>query len=178
MACGPLLLNGKATTVRTSTLFLAQRLFGLIPETRFFGFKRALMRCAGAEVESGVRLCSSARVLGAGALALGQDTWVGHQVLICAGSRVSVGKRVDIGPRVYIGTGTHEIDPRGPRAAGQGINEDVTIGDGAWLGAACVVLPGVTVGEGAVVAAGAVVTESVPAHVVVAGVPARVIRAL
>jgi acetyltransferase-like isoleucine patch superfamily enzyme len=40
------------------------------------------------------------------------------------------------------------------------------------------VLQGVTVGEDAVVAAGAVVTHDVPARTLVAGVPARVVRAL
>jgi maltose O-acetyltransferase len=54
----------------------------------------------------------------------------------------------------------------------------VTIGNGAWLGARCTILPGVNVGEGAIVAAGAVVTHDVPANTMVAGVPARAIRDL
>ena len=47
-----------------------------------------------------------------------------------------------------------------------------------WLGAAAVVTDGVRIGRGAVVAAGAVVTKDVPAHTVVGGVPARVLRDL
>jgi serine acetyltransferase len=54
----------------------------------------------------------------------------------------------------------------------------VVIEDDVWLGTNVVVLPGVRVGRGAVVGAGAVVTEDVPPFTVVAGVPARVIRAL
>ncbi len=54
----------------------------------------------------------------------------------------------------------------------------VTICDGVWLGARCTILPGVTVGEGAVVGAGAVVNKNVPAHTLVAGVPAVCIREL
>ena len=40
------------------------------------------------------------------------------------------------------------------------------------------ILPGVTLGDNVIVAAGAVVTRSFPANVMVAGVPARVVREL
>jgi hypothetical protein len=101
---------------------------------------------------------------------------VTHQVLICAGSRVTLGKDVDIVPGVYIGTETHEIDSQGPQSAGTSINRDVVVQDGVWLGAGCIVLPGVTVGMKSVIAAGAVVTEDIPAQVIAARVPARVIK--
>jgi acetyltransferase-like isoleucine patch superfamily enzyme len=55
-------------------------------------------------------------------------------------------------------------------------NEKVIVGDHAWLGAGCVLLPGVRVGEGAIVGAGAVVTKDVAPYTVVAGVPARFLR--
>lgn len=45
-----------------------------------------------------------------------------------------------------------------------------------WLGANVTVLPGVTIGEGSVIAAGAVVIKDVPANMIAAGVPAKVIR--
>ncbi len=54
----------------------------------------------------------------------------------------------------------------------------VTIRDKAWVGARSILLKGVTVGEGAVVGAGSVVTRDVPDWTVVAGNPARVIRAV
>lgn len=54
----------------------------------------------------------------------------------------------------------------------------VVLARGCYLGAGCMVLPGVTVGEQAVVAAGAVVTRDVPPRTLVAGVPARVLRTL
>ena len=54
----------------------------------------------------------------------------------------------------------------------------IAIGDNVMVAAGAIVLQGVTVGDDAVVAAGAVVTKDVPARTLVAGVAARVIRAL
>ena len=50
------------------------------------------------------------------------------------------------------------------------------IGDNVLVGANAVVIEGVQVGNGSVVAAGAIVTQDVPENVVVAGVPARIIK--
>ena len=52
----------------------------------------------------------------------------------------------------------------------------IDVGDDAWIGASATILPGVTLGARVIVGAGAVVTDSVPADVVVAGIPARIIR--
>ncbi len=59
----------------------------------------------------------------------------------------------------------------------QGITaEGIVVEDDVWLGAASVITDGVRIGKGAVVAAGAVVTNDVPPHTVVGGVPAKVIK--
>jgi acetyltransferase-like isoleucine patch superfamily enzyme len=68
--------------------------------------------------------------------------------------------------------GSHE------RRAGAVRHDPITIGNGSWIGASATVLAGVSIGSGAVVAAGAVVTEDVPDDVVVAGVPARIVKRL
>ena len=60
-------------------------------------------------------------------------------------------------------------------------NENVrlrTIGKGCWIGGHAMINPGVTLGDNVVVGSGAVVTRSFPDNVLVAGVPARVIREL
>lgn len=54
----------------------------------------------------------------------------------------------------------------------------VIIGDNVWIGSNATILPGVTIGNNSVVAAGAVVTKDVPENVVVAGIPAKVIKGI
>ncbi len=56
------------------------------------------------------------------------------------------------------------------------IVKETKIEDQVWIGANCVVVPGVTVGKHAVVAAGSVVTKDVPAFSIVGGNPAKLIR--
>ena len=89
----------------------------------------------------------------------------------------TIGDRVNLGPFVRLITDAHEIGPAS-RRAGAVRYDPITIGAGTWIGAAATVLGGVSIGAGAVVAAGAVVVSDVPANTVVAGVPARVVRAL
>jgi maltose O-acetyltransferase len=93
-----------------------------------------------------------------------------------AGS-ILIGNHVGISPGSMFLTGTHNIGNWNNRV-GQMEPRPILVSNGVWLGARCTVMPGVTIGEGAVIGAGALVTRDVPAHTVVVGVPARVIREL
>ncbi|ROI12996.1 acyltransferase [Epilithonimonas hominis] len=52
----------------------------------------------------------------------------------------------------------------------------ISIGNKVWIGMNCIILKGVSIGDNSVVAAGSVVTKDVPANVLVAGVPAKIIK--
>lgn len=164
--------------MNTLLLFVVQKLFPIIPDTRGFGAKRFLLRLAGARIGKNVRICSSVRIVGNGILSIGDNTWVGHQSFISVSETLTIGKDVNIAPRVYIGTGTHEIDCNGTSIAGKGVSLPVRIGDGAWLCANCCIIAGVSVGKKSIIAAGAVVIESVPDGELWGGVPAKKLRGL
>jgi len=69
----------------------------------------------------------------------------------------------------------HDVDPA-RRHAGTQRMAPVEIGDNVFVGMGVRILKGVTIGSGSVIGAGAVVTSSIPAGVVAAGNPARVVR--
>ena len=84
-----------------------------------------------------------------------------------------VGSRAHSGNVGY--TAMHPLDAAA-RRSGLEYALPVTIGDGVWLGGGAIVCPGVTIGEDPVVGAGSVVMRGLPAGVVAAGNPYRVIR--
>lgn len=108
---------------------------------------------------------------------LGRGAYVNTGVFFDGTDDISVGARAHLGMQCMILTGGHDLGPAECRA-GEIIAAPVHIGEGAWLGARVVIMPGVRVGAGAVVAAGAVVTSDCDAGGVYGGVPARLIRRL
>ena len=160
--------------MKTSRLYVMHLLMACMPPTRCFALKCALLRWAGAKVGSSVRVCSSARFYLSGHLVIGDDVWIGHEVLIVGGdSDIVIGSRVDIAPRVTLVTGSHELFTEKDRAAGKAYGLPIIIEDGSWLGVSSTILGGVTVGRCGMVAAGALVTRDVKAGSVFGGVPAR-----
>jgi maltose O-acetyltransferase len=153
---------------------LANTLMGFLPATRAYRAKAWLMRQAGVKIASSCRLTSSVKILGTTHIEIGEDTFVGHEVLITGGtSRIVIGSNVDIAPRVMILAGSHRIDMIGRHSAGEACSLDIQIEDGVWLGAGATILGGVTIGRKAVIAAGSVVTEDIPPYTVAAGVPCQ-----
>ncbi len=108
---------------------------------------------------------------------IGEGSLIGEYNVIRGQGGVRIGNRVYTSPMVQIIAVNHVFDDPTRPMVDQGITaEGIAIEDDVWIGSGAVITDGVTVGKGAVVAAGAVVTKDVPAHTVVGGVPARVIR--
>jgi maltose O-acetyltransferase len=110
-----------------------------------------------------------------GAISIGDRTFVNVDAIMLDVAPITIGAACQLATRVQLLTATHPIDPE-PRRAGWEYAQPITIADNVWLGGGVIVCPGVTIGEDTVVGAGAVVTRDLPAGVVAAGVPARVLR--
>jgi acetyltransferase-like isoleucine patch superfamily enzyme len=113
-------------------------------------------------------------------MVIGDGTWIGQQCFLHSGGGLTIGRDVGIGPAVRILTSAHAIDgidPALPILQAPIAFAPVVVEDGSDIGVGAILLPGVRVGRGAQVAAGAVVAEDVPERTIVAGVPARVVRA-
>jgi acetyltransferase-like isoleucine patch superfamily enzyme len=112
-------------------------------------------------------------------LIVGDDTYFGELNNIRVAGITRIGSKCLISQGVSIIGSNHSFVPGIPITEQPSRTDKlgVMIGDDVWIGANATILPGVTIGRGAVIAAGSVVTSDVPPDVIVAGVPARVIRA-
>jgi maltose O-acetyltransferase len=110
-----------------------------------------------------------------GAISIGAGTFVNVDAVMLDVAPIVIGEACQIATRAQLLTATHPIDPE-PRRAGWEYGAPITLADNVWLGGGVIVCPGVTIGRDTVVGAGAVVTRDLPAGVVAAGIPARVLR--
>jgi UDP-2-acetamido-3-amino-2,3-dideoxy-glucuronate N-acetyltransferase len=105
------------------------------------------------------------------------DVVIGDNVTVKCGVYLWDGLRV--GDNVFIGPNATFTNDRYPRSKQYPDSFPQTVIEHhASIGAGAVILPGVTIGHHAMVGAGAVVTRDVPAHALVVGNPARVVRML
>jgi acetyltransferase-like isoleucine patch superfamily enzyme len=86
-------------------------------------------------------------------------------------------QNITIGDKVLISWGVNILENYYHSTANETIKSaPIVIEDKVWIGCNAIILAGVTIGRGAVVAAGAVVTKDVPAGMLVAGNPAKIVR--
>lgn len=109
----------------------------------------------------------------------GKNIHVGKDVFINACCHfqdhggVTVGDGCQIGHNVVFATLNHGLAPEDRKST---YPAPIVLGQNVWVGSNATILQGVTIGDNSIVAAGAVVTSDVPDNVVVAGIPAKIIK--
>ena len=106
---------------------------------------------------------------------IGDGTYINSGMTLIDDYNITIGKGCLFGTNVTLCTTGHPIDPE-KRVEGSMYSFPITIGDGAWIGAGAIILPGITIGDYAVIGAGSVVTKDISAYTVAAGNPCKPIR--
>jgi acetyltransferase-like isoleucine patch superfamily enzyme len=157
-------------------------LCGLLPAFTASTIRTRLYRLTGINIGRNVSFLSKINITGSSAnpctnLTIGEGSIISAVQFNLEGP-VTIGRNVTVNHFVRIYTAKHEIGGSSRRFSPAFDVLPVRIKDGCWIAAGALIMPGVTIGEGAVVSAGSVVTRDVPPNVLVAGVPATVVKTL
>lgn len=105
----------------------------------------------------------------------GNNVYANFNLMLVDDCDIYVGNYVMIGPNVTLCSATHPIEPNLRKKQAQ-YNLPVYIEDNVWLGANCMIMPGITIGENSVIGAGSIVTKNIPSNVIAVGNPCKVLR--
>ncbi|MGX6978056.1 sugar O-acetyltransferase [Vagococcus elongatus] len=109
-------------------------------------------------------------------ISIGHHVYINHDMVILDCNKVTIGDNVYIGPKVGLYGANHAEDPIERTELNIVYSKPIHIGDKVWLGGGTSVLQGVSIGENSIIGAGSVVTKDIPANVIAAGNPCKVIR--
>lgn len=124
-----------------------------------------------------------------GKIIMGDYTRLGKNSIIRSVESVTIGSYTAIADNVVISdNGNHPIDPVFRRKMKEdpldgemrlwkhSAHAPVVIGENVWICESARINRGVTIGDNSIIAAGAIVTKDIPANVIAAGIPAKVIK--
>lgn len=142
----------------------------LLFETAFpvSGLKRALLRLFGARVGQGVVIKPHVRIKYPWKLAIGDHAWIGEDVWIDNLDAVDIGANSCISQGALLLCGNHNYT----KSTFDLMTGPITLEEGAWVGAKCVVCPGVTLHSHAVLTVGSIATKTLEAYGIYSGNPA------
>lgn len=135
-------------------------------------FRRWLLRRFGASVGRSVLIRPTAQFTYPWKIRLGDNVWIGEDVVLYSLGEIEVGSNTVISQQSYLCTGSHDYSQDDfPIYATR-----ISIGAEVWICAGVFVAPGVTVGRGTVVGARSLVLHDMPAGMVCYGHPCRPMR--
>ncbi len=165
----------------------------IAPQLAALGAGHMIMKPWNVRVQgSNIRLGKNLHIVTTGDRWVSFSTWamdehqgninLGDNVLVCPGSRFDSASAINVGDNCMFAAGAYVTDADWhdiyDRTMPIGATRPVTLAQNVWVGDGAIICKGVTIGENSVIGAGSVVTGDIPADVIAAGNPARVIKPL
>lgn len=113
-------------------------------------------------------------------IVIGNNTYINNGACIISdGCKIKIGENCLFGSSLQIlDSDFHDLSPANRFGGDNILKGDINIEDNVFVGNNVTILKGVVIGENSVIANGSIVTSSIPANVIAAGIPAKVIRRL
>jgi acetyltransferase-like isoleucine patch superfamily enzyme len=111
-------------------------------------------------------------------ITIGQGCFLNKNTMLAALELIEIGDHVMFANNCFVGDSDHRYDDPTKPVTWQGFEAQgpVRIGSNCWFGVGCVITGGVQIGERSVIGSNSVITRDIPAGVIAAGAPAKVIR--
>jgi putative colanic acid biosynthesis acetyltransferase WcaF len=137
-----------------------------------YGWRRFLLRVFGAQIGKGVLIRPSVSVTYPWKLCIGDWSWIGDGATLYTLGEITIGENACISQHAYLCTGSHDY----LRPSFDLYAEPIRVEPEVWVATHAFVGPGVTIGRGSIIGASSVVLKDVPAGMICAGNPLRIIR--
>jgi putative colanic acid biosynthesis acetyltransferase WcaF len=138
----------------------------------FYAPKRSLLRLFGAEIGKGVIIKPHVSIKYPWKLVIGNYVWIGEKVWIDNLAQVTLGNNSCLSQGALILCGNHNYK----RSSFDLVVGEITIDDGAWVGAKATVCPGVKMGNHSILTVGSVATSNLEEYWIYQGNPAQKLR--
>lgn len=160
-------------------IFLLRRLSISLPSV-LFGFFPIIIQ-PGCHVKIGRRatLLKHSQIISKGIIEIGTNLSVNKYSRIVAHSRITFGDNVTIAQFVSILDHDHHYEILNGQMILEGfVTKPISIGNNVWIGDKVAICKGVSIGNNVIIGSNSVVTKDIPNKVIVAGVPAVIIKPL
>ncbi len=134
--------------------------------------KVGLLRLFGAKIGKGVVIKPCVNIKFPWKLQIGNYSWVGEHVWIDNLATVNIGNNACISQGAYLLTGNHDFTA----TTFDLVTKSIVIEDGSWVGAKCVVCPGVVCKTHSILTVGSIATKQLEPYGIYQGNPAMKIK--
>lgn len=152
--------------------WIVQSLFFKTSPQFLYGWRRFLLKLFGAKIGKNVIIRPSAHIQFPWKLEIGDNAWIGDEVVLYNLGTITIGANAVVSQRSYICAGSHDYTQIDFPIS----NEPIVIEQEVWLATDVFVGPGLTIGKGAVIGARSSVFKSLEGGKVYAGSPAKFIK--
>ena len=137
-----------------------------------YGFRVKILKLFGCKIGKNVLIRPTATITYPWKVVIGENTWIGDDVVLYSLGNITIGDNSVISQRSYLCAGDHDYKftdfPIRSRP--------ITIGSEVWIGTDTYISPGVTIGNGSVIGARSSVFKNMPADYVCLGHPCKPIK--
>jgi putative colanic acid biosynthesis acetyltransferase WcaF len=137
-----------------------------------YGWRRFLLRIFGAKVGKNVLLRPSVKITYPWKVSIGDNSWIGDEVVLYSLGRINIGSNTVISQRSYLCTGSHDYT----EVSFPIYEKQIEIGNECWIATDVFVAPGVVIGDRAVIGSRSTILKDVEEGTVNFGSPSRMVK--